>query len=130
MCCHTAVVAAAAAAVRHRVAIGSNCCSLIESDSIQFFLPPYSNRIYFNECPLAVLLSHFTPSICLYTTSIQPRSLRACAGPRRASGRRGEAPLVYLKYTLVRRIYEYECIDVKNSGVDGRGGSGAWVMCG
>ena len=41
------VVAAVAAAVRHRVPDGKNCCWSIESDSIQCFLSLHLNTKYF-----------------------------------------------------------------------------------
>ena len=94
MCCCTAVVAAPAAAVRHRVPDGTNCCWFIESDCIYGFLSLHSQtRFIFNVCtyPLAVLFV-FTASICLI---LHPRQLKACAEPRRASNHRGEASFVY-----------------------------------
>ena len=42
MCCYTAAVAAAAAAVSHRVPDGKNCCWFVESDSTYVVFSFYS----------------------------------------------------------------------------------------
>ena len=43
VCCYTAVIAAADVSVRHLVPDGKNCCWLIESDSMQYFLSLHSD---------------------------------------------------------------------------------------
>ena len=74
----TGVVAAAAAAVRHHMPNGKNCCLFFESDFIQYFLSLHSNTIH---------IFLFTPwQYCwfygLELPILHPRYLRACAEPR------------------------------------------------
>ena len=93
-CCYTAV-AAAAAAVRHGVPDGIFLLWFIDSDSRVFFLF-IQTRVIFNA-PLGS-----TVAFCgLDFPIIHPRQLRARTAPRRASARRGEAPLVCI-YGIVQ----------------------------
>ena len=70
----------------------------IESDSSVFLL--FIQKRYILNVPLGSTVAS-TASICLHY--VHPRQLRACSEPRRASGRRDEAPLVHDAY-LFRRI--------------------------
>ena len=67
----------------------------LKSDFSVFVLFTQTGFIF--NVPLGSTVA-FTASIFL-----QPRSLRACAEPRRASARRGEAPLVLYTPILVHR---------------------------
>ena len=85
-----------AAAVRHRVPDGVLCCC-----GLLRLIPVFSSASLkhdlFSKYPVAVL-SHVHPR-CTYNPiihTIHPRSLRACAEPRRVATRRSEAPLVHL----------------------------------
>ena len=93
VCCYTAVtvVAAPAAAVRHRVPCSKMCCWFIESGSIQCFLS-LQTRYIFNTCTPPSSTVAFTASICL------PYIL-GNYGLARSRGRRqprGEAPVVVI----------------------------------
>ena len=69
----TSVVAAAAAAVRHRVPDGINCCWFVESiipSSVFLFL---QTRFVFMYVPLGSIVA-FTASICLYYELAQPKN--------------------------------------------------------
>ena len=90
LCCYPAVAAAAvlllAAAVRYRVPDGKNCCWFIESDPSAFFLSIQTRFIF--DVPLGSTVSYLRPRFAYILGSHG-----ACVEPRRASARRGEAPL-------------------------------------
>ena len=80
----TGVVAAAAAAVRHRVSDGKNCCWFIESDSIQcaFFL--FKHDLCLMYVPLGSM-PHLRPRFAYATSSVITgmRGARAGVSPPR-----------------------------------------------
>ena len=64
-----------------------------------FYFSLFKNDIFLGY-PMAVL-SHLRPRFCLYY--VYPRQIRACAEPRRASARRGEAPFVFITLMFALR---------------------------
>ena len=90
MCCYT-TVAAAAAAVRHRVPDDKFC-----SRGLLHLIPVISfssfKHDFFNE-PLGSTVAFFSVDFT-YNTHHTSSVLRACAEPRRALARRGGVPLV------------------------------------
>ena len=87
----------------------------IASDSSVFFL--FIQTRYIFNVPLgsttySLDLPTYNPTIHI----THPRKLRACAEPRRATSRRGEAPLVYLVCFFFSRSYTTSSTYVQYSG--------------
>ena len=105
-CCYSAV-AAASAAVGHRVPDCKICCC-----GSLHLIPVFPFSLFkhdlFSMYPLAVLLQLQHRFFTYSTYIIHPRQLRARAEPKRALPRRGEAPLVVVVvvvFTLNRSLY-------------------------
>ena len=80
-------VAAAAAAVRHRLLDGKICCWFIESYSIQCFLSLHSNAIYLHCTYSLAVLSNLRPGLAYTTSSVITgmRGAKAAVSPPRRS---------------------------------------------
>ena len=76
-------------------------CWFIEFDSMDQGFLLLTKACFFNALLDSTVAS--TASICLH-----PRKLRACAEPRRASARRGEAPLVYIHEKTATGVFSLE----------------------
>ena len=91
------VGAAAVVVVRHRVQDDAICCCVYfaADSSVSFPLSKHDLYMYMN---VVAVLSHVQPRFArnpiLIIHITHPQKLRACAEPRRAAARRGEAPLV------------------------------------
>ena len=94
-----------AAAVRHRVPDGKICCcGSLHMIPVFSFSSSFKHDVFLMYCHICSL---DLPIIRI----IHPQQLRVCAGPRRASARRGEGPLVYIYAVSTQAFHTYLLCD-------------------